>query len=152
MKNALLLLPFILLFLSCGVKGKNGSQTAASSTAETLQTEIQKDRIEVLYFHNPKRCPNCIAIEENTRAALEEQFSSQLKTGDILFQSVDLSQKENAELIEKYQAKWSSLFIVGHKNGKSTFRNMTLFAFSHARMAPDSFKKEIVKTIQEMMN
>ena len=45
---------------------------------ETPPAGPQRDRVEVLYFHTPKRCATCAAIEEETRRVVEEQFAGQL--------------------------------------------------------------------------
>lgn len=92
-----------------------------------------------------------MAIESNTREAMEKNFSEQMKKGNVVFRSIDISKKENEKIAEKYQVTWSSLFIVKYKDGQESYENMTKFAFGNARKSPDTFKSEIAKTVQNML-
>ena len=74
-----------------------------------------------------------------------------MKKGNVVFRSIDISKKENEKIAEKYQVTWSSLFIVKYKDGQESDENMTKFAFGNARKSPDTFKSEIVKTVQNML-
>ena len=78
-------------------------------------------------------------------------LSEQMKKGNVVFRSIDISKKENEKIAEKYQVTWSSLFIVKYKDGQESDENMTKFAFGNARKSPDTFKSEIVKTVQNML-
>lgn len=93
-----------------------------------------------------------MAIENNIKAAIEENFASQIKNGDVVFRVIDISQKENEDIAEKYEVTWSSLFVVKYKNGHETSENMTEFAFGNARKSPDVFKAGVVKSVTDMLN
>ena len=123
-----------------------------SETSSASQEEITvKDHVEVLYFHGKQRCATCMAIESNTKAAVETSFAEQIKNGDVVFRIIDITKEENEKIAEKYEVTWSSLFVVKYKNGKETSENMTEFAFGNARKSPDVFKDGVVKTVNEML-
>lgn len=107
--------------------------------------------MEVLYFHGKQRCATCMAIESNTKAAMEESFADQIKKGEVVFKVIDISKKENEKIAEKYEVTWSSLFVVKYKNGQETSENMTEFAFGNARKSPDVFKSGLVKAVNKML-
>ena len=109
--------------------------------AQALKKTTVKDYVEVLYFHGKQRCATCMAIESNTKATMKKNFADQIK----------ISKKENEKIAEKYEVTWSSLFIVRHKNGKETYKNMTEFAFANARKSPDVFRAGVVKSVNEML-
>ena len=138
MKTKLLLLIISLSVLACsGTKSKEGN------------TSQIKNGVEVLYFHAKQRCATCMAIENNTKALLEESFSKEINDSLILFRSLEIT--ENPEIARKHQVSFSSLIIVDIENGKETPVNLTDFAFSKARTSPDTFKDELKTTIIEML-
>lgn len=145
MKKILFLLTVCMALISCSMSSKN-------ETSSPTQNEVAaKDHVEVLYFHGKQRCMTCMAIESNTKAAMEAHFATQMEKGDVVFRIIDISQKENEKIAEKYEVTWSSLFVVQHKRGKETAQNMTEFAFGNARKSPDAFKAGIVKTVNDLL-
>lgn len=138
MKTKLLLLIISLSALACsGAKSKEGN------------TSQIKNGVEVLYFHAKQRCATCMAIENNTKALLEESFSKEINDSLIVFRSLEIT--ENPEIARKHQISFSSLIIVDVDNGKDTPVNLTDFAFAKARTTPDTFKDELKATILKML-
>lgn len=146
MKKILFLLAVCFSFISCNMNAKNGTET------QTQKEVTVKDHVEVLYFHGKQRCATCMAIESNTKVAMEESFADQIKKGEVVFKVIDISKKENEKIAEKYEVTWSSLFVVKYKNGQETSENMTEFAFGNARKSPDVFKSGLVKAVNKMLN
>lgn len=154
MKRILFLMSVCLMAASCSLNSNSKNEAGIQSQQEASssnQHATTQDRVEVLYFHGKQRCATCMAIESNTREAMEANFSEQMKKGNVVFRSIDISKKENEKIAEKYQVTWSSLFIVKYKDGQESYENMTKFAFENARKSPDTFKSEIVKTVQNML-
>lgn len=142
MKNVLLILTLCVGMVAC-----SGGKT--KSVAENQQTK--KDVVEVLYFHGAKRCATCMAIEKNTKELLEAAYAEQLKSGKLVFSSVDITKEE--ALAERYEVSWSSLILVDYdKSGKERATNLTEFAFGNARTASDKFKEGLSEQITEMLN
>lgn len=69
----------------------------------------------------------------------------------MVFRVIDISQKENEALAEKYEVTWSSLLVVKYKDGQETYENLTDFAFGHARKLPEDFKAGVVEAINAML-
>lgn len=145
MKKLLLLFFVGCAFISCNTN-------ARENAAAVAQKEVAvKNHVEVLYFHGKQRCATCMAIESNAKAALAEHFAEQMKSGDVVFRVIDISQKENEALAEKYEVTWSSLLVVKYKDGQETYENLTDFAFGHARKSPEDFKAGVVEAINAML-
>lgn len=143
MKKGLLLIALCMGMVAC-----ENSNAKNESIAEK---QVKKDIVEVLYFHGKQRCATCIAIEKNTKDLLETTFADKLKSGKLVFKSVDITEEET--LADKYEVSWSSLIIVDYnKNGKEEAENMTEFAFGNARSNPDNFKKGVAEQINTMLN
>jgi thiol-disulfide isomerase/thioredoxin len=60
------------------------------------------DRVDVVYFHRTQRCPTCIYAEEQTRYTLETYFKDELDSGKVTFQSINVQDEANADILEKY--------------------------------------------------
>ena len=93
----------------------------------------------------------CAAIEKNTKETVETLFADELKDGSLVFKSIDISQSENEEIINKYEVTWSSLFITKWKNGKDSTENLTEYAFAKALSAPDTFKANVTQKIRQLL-
>lgn len=142
MKKVLLMATLCLSVIACS-NGKKKSETNSQTNP--------KDVVEVLYFHASQRCATCIAIEKNSRELLEAYFSEQLKSGKLVFKSIDLTEEE--ALADKYEVTWSSLVVIDYdKEGNEKAENMTEFAFGNVRNAPDKFKAELAEQITDMLN
>lgn len=137
----------VILTLCMGMVACSGGKT--KSVAENRQTN--KDVVEVLYFHGAQRCATCMAIEKNTKELLDTAYAEQLKSGKLVFRSMDITKEE--ALAERYEVSWSSLILVDYdKSGKERATNLTEFAFGNARTAPDKFKQGLSARIIEMLN
>ncbi len=99
-------------------------------------------KIEVLDFHSTHRCMTCNAIEKNTKYTLNTYFSQELKEDKITFQAINVDEKENEKIAEKFQASGTSLFLNVIKNGKETQINLTEFAFMKGN-DQEAFSKEL---------
>ncbi len=108
-----------LFFTACDGQTKNKEQAVDQSIS----------KIEVIDFHSTHRCMTCNAIEANTKYTLETYFSNELKGNKITFQSINVDEKENEVIAEKFEAAGTSLFLNVIKDGKETKINLTDFAF-----------------------
>ena len=144
MKKFFYLLFSTIILISCGNGAK--AKTEAQSTEEK-----QPDHIEVLYFHGAQRCITCRAIETNTKALLDNLYSKEIASGRIVYRIIDISQKKNGPIADKYEVTWSSLFVNGWKSGQERENDMTEFSFANAKSHPDKFKNGIKDKIDELL-
>ena len=121
-----------LILTSCN--GQNKNKTTS------LNKSISK--IEVLDFHSTHRCMTCNAIEVNTKYTLDTYFAKELKEGKITFQVINVDEKENEKIAEKFEASGTSLILNVIKKGKETQINLTDFAFINGN-DQDAFSKEL---------
>jgi len=140
MKKLFVIFALVAVLASCG-KSEN--------TANTKSTE--KDRVEVIYFHGKQRCATCMAIEKSTEEVVNTAFANEVKNGNLVFRTVDISTPEGEKIAEKYEVTWSSLFVNKWKDGKETRNNMTELGFGKARKNPDGFKKVLAEKISQSL-
>jgi len=121
-----------LVFASCNSQNK--------SKDNSLDQSISK--IEILDFHSTHRCMTCNAIEANTKYTLNKYFSKELNEDKITFQVINVDEKENENIAQKFEASGTSLFLNVIKNGKETQINLTDFAFMKGN-DQEAFSKEL---------
>lgn len=134
MKHIVLL--FILAFTLFSCKDDTSKKT--QTTVETKQT----DCVEILYFHGKKRCVSCNAIERLTKELVDS-----LNNDKILMKVIDISQKENEIIADKYEITWSSLVL--DCNGK--VENLTDMGFNYAKNQPELFKQKLLERLTKIL-
>lgn len=110
-------LVFSLLLTGCGNQTQQNSNDSQADSSST-KSEIKADKIEVVDFHGTNRCYSCEILEKYARETLEENFQNELLNGKITFRSINGELPENRDMVIKYQARGSSLFINTITGGK----------------------------------
>lgn len=132
-----LLAIIFLLYTSC--KDKKGNQN--------MSTDKNISKIEVIDFHSTHRCVTCKAIEANTKFTLDTYFSEYMKDVKITFQVINIDEKENEKLAEKFEASGTALFLNVIKDGEEKHVDLTEFAFMEGNNQ-DIFSKELKDKIE----
>jgi len=90
----------------------------SNSDAASNNSSGPADRVEVVYFHRTQRCPTCIYAEEGTLYTLETYFADELDSGRVTFQSINVQDEANADIVEKYNnASYLTLCINTVRDG-----------------------------------
>lgn len=91
--------------------------TSAKTTPKTM-TDLKPDRVEVYYFHSNARCATCHHLEEYARESIETGFANDIKSGNLVFQSVNVDLPENQHFVKDFKLFTKSLILVAYKNGQ----------------------------------
>ena len=84
------------------------------------------DRVDVVYFHRTHRCYTCLYAEEETRYTLETYFTDELASGKVTFQSINVEDEENADIVKKYNnASYLTLFVNTVRGGTDHIEEIT---------------------------
>lgn len=116
-----------------------------------LMAQKPTQTLEVIYFHATRRCPTCLAIEDNTKKTLNTYFSTKVKDGTIKLIVINVDDDKNKVVAEKYEATGSALFLTKTNEGKESKSDMTDFAFSYARNNPEKFISGLKDKITELL-
>jgi hypothetical protein len=118
--------------------------TACNSKAQdkTLSTSVTSS-VEVIQFHSEHRCQTCLKIETLTKAKLSSDFAT------VTFKLVNVDDKQNAKLAEKFEATGTALFLYDAKSGRK--KDLTEFAFMKAG-EEGVFKVELKKYIEDFIS
>jgi len=122
--NKKILLIFLLVITSLvglsflGKSKKTNEQVLSTSqinnnnlSSSPTVTIIPADKIEVVHFHGTQQCWSCITVGEYALKTIKEKFPEEFASGKIVYKDINGELKENQEIVVKYQARGSSLFI-----------------------------------------
>jgi len=104
-------------------------------------------KVEVYYFHLTNRCATCKAVENVASLSLKNNFATEMKSGKIVFKSVNIEEKASKALMKKLNVNGQSLIM--YAGDKKT--DLTAKGFQYARTKPDEFEKIIVKEVKQLM-
>ena len=97
---------FVLLLILFIPKYLNGNVTASGAP---ISSDIEK--VEVYHFHATRQCSTCKTIGAYSEETVNTYFSNDLKSGKLVFGHINIDLPENKALVDKYEAKGSSLLI-----------------------------------------
>jgi hypothetical protein len=92
--------------------------------SSTLPPSID-DGVEVVYFHRAQRCQGCIHAQDMTEYTLNTYFADELESGEVVFIAVNLQDANNADMVQKFGAYTSSLFLNDVENGANNIEELT---------------------------
>lgn len=94
------------LVSGCGQKG-NQATTVQNEKASSIET-ANEAKVMVYYFHGKQRCKTCLAVQKVAEETIGSKFSD---NPEVKFVEIDISDKANQELVDKYEISWSSLVL-----------------------------------------
>ena len=89
----------------------NASVESAGSNASEAQVAKPAEKIQVFVFHSTNRCYSCVLLGQLTKKTVEQKFPDELKSGKIEFKEINVDLPQNKEVVAKFKAVGSSLFI-----------------------------------------
>jgi hypothetical protein len=117
--------------------------------AQTQQNApAPKPTLEVLYFHATMRCPTCLAIEDNARKVVQQNFKPQMDSGIIKFESYNVDESANKALVDKYKITFSTLLLIKSDGTKIDFTNK---AFQYALANPAKYESLLNAEIEKLI-
>ncbi|MGD9977683.1 MAG: nitrophenyl compound nitroreductase subunit ArsF family protein [Bacteroidales bacterium] len=139
----------VLLSLTLGIANCSGNSSKNDSTATAHRLKDSKELpVTVYYFHSEHRCPTCLAIEDETRTVLELNFKSEVDSGKLELQIINIDEGVNKQVCGKYKVYGSALLLVRG----DTEANLTNMAFSNARSNPEKFREGLNDEIKRLLN
>ena len=109
----------------CATQSQPATPPSTYATPTAQPNASGANRLEVVYFHRTNRCYSCRYAEDTTRYTITTYFSDELASGELVFTALDLQDRANSAMVEKYGAYSSSLFINEVKNGGEQIENVT---------------------------
>jgi len=120
------------------------------ATAQPTATPDGQNVLYVMYFHRTQRCASCIYAEDGIVWTIDTYFSDEVADGKLIFMSIDLQDTANAELVSKYGAYTSQLFMNKVTNGEEEIEQITSlwFYIGNDQAYSDAAKAEIEERLE----
>jgi len=80
-------------------------------TASGAQISGDIEKIEIYHFHATRQCYTCKTVGNYSEETVNTYFSNELKSGKLVYAHINVDLPENKALVDKYEAKGSSLLI-----------------------------------------
>ena len=116
-------------------------------TASGAQISGDIEKIEVYHFHGTNQCSSCIAVGKLAEETVNTYFSSELKSGKIVFGHINGDLPENKDLVVKYGATGSTLWIGTYTKDGKFFKeeNTNVWYKINNRLYYLSYLKEVIE-------
>jgi hypothetical protein len=105
---------------TCSLNGITENISLNQSNVGLTQNENAGDNItvEMYHFHGTHQCYSCIRVGELAEQTVNTYFKGELQSGKLVFGHINAELPENKDLVTKYEATGSSLWIGTYVNGK----------------------------------
>ena len=120
------------------------------STSQTQDASLNLlDRVDVVYFHRPQRCPTCLCFEERIIYVVKTYFQDELNSGKLTFQVCNIGDSKNAAIVKKYGAVGSQLFINTVKDGTDHITDIQDIWSWHCTSNKEGFDQQVKSVIEQ---
>ena len=82
------------------------------------ESEPADDCLMVYYFHNSMRCPDCLAVEAQTREIVQSDFASQVAGGEVVWKVLNFEKPAVEGLAEKFEIYVAAVVLAKYKDGQ----------------------------------
>jgi hypothetical protein len=110
------------------------------------------NRVDVAYFHQSQRCPTCLCFEERIRYVVSTYFQDDLDSGKMTFAVYDISDSQNAAIVNKYGAVGSQLFIDTVRDNTDNIQDIQDIWSWNCRGDKAGFDEQVRNAIQQSLN
>jgi len=123
-----------------------------SSTSQAPDESLGSlDRVDVVYFHRPQRCATCLCFEERIRYVVSTYFQEELNGGQMTFGVYDIGDTKNYDIVIKYGAVGSQLFINIVEDGTDHISDIQAIWDWKCRTDKVSFDQQVKKVIEQSL-
>lgn len=116
-KNIAIILFIILIILTIVLIYTKTNTNNKIEKVQNNEIKLKKDiniddiKLEIYHFHGTSQCYSCITVGDLTKKTLDTYFKDELDSGKIKFDHINGELLENRDLVLKYGATGSSIFI-----------------------------------------
>lgn len=107
----------------------------------------QGKKVMVYYFHFSRRCTTCNNVEKVSKNAVEHLYPAQVKAKEVVFECVNLDEKNGEAIGKKNNIEGQALIIISGERRV----DLTEKAFLYANGNPEKLKAEIKKAVDGML-
>jgi hypothetical protein len=110
-KKALIIyLFFVVVIVLSGCSNPVANESLQREPSDIVSM-ARADKIEVVHFHANQQCWSCSTVGKYALETIEEKFPEEYESGIISFQDINGELVINRDMVRKYEARGSSLFL-----------------------------------------
>jgi hypothetical protein len=132
----------------CSATTPSQTQAPEGEPPTSSPTTTTTVKVDLLYFHRPQRCTKCLCFERRVSDVVSEYFQDQINSGQLTFQILNIGDKENYALVQKYGAVGSQLFINTIINGEEHIKDVQEIWSWDCTRDTDRFDREVKNIIE----
>ncbi len=119
------------------------NKVADMSSSERI---INIDKLEIYHFHAKNQCYSCIAVGDLAEETVNTYFKEELENGIIIFKHINGELPENRELVIKYGATGSSLWLGTYSGDEfKAEQNTNVWYKINNKKAYTDYLKEVIE-------
>ena len=126
-KIVFLTISIFFVFLLTGCNFQNDTFGSQNQSASKISSDniAPADKIEIVHFHGTHQCWSCITVGKLALQTIKDRFAEEYQDGKIIFKEINIDLPENSEMVQKYQASGSNLFVNSIIDGKDNIKEDT---------------------------
>ena len=109
------------------------------------------DRVDVVYFHRPQRCSTCLCFEERVIYVVNTYFQNELNSGKLTFGVYNIGDSKNTDIVNKYGAVGSQLFINTVRDGTDHITDIQEIWSWGCRSNKQGFDQQVKSVIEQSL-
>ncbi|MGE9291651.1 MAG: nitrophenyl compound nitroreductase subunit ArsF family protein [Puniceicoccales bacterium] len=117
--------------------------------AGTLQDQ-NSPVVVVTYFTTNARCESCRKIERLTQMAVDEEFTTEVKNGEVRFQTINLDEPQNRHFAQDYDLSFKTV-VLSEETSDQVLRWQKLDQVWRLLHQPESFRAYVTQPIEEYL-
>ena len=90
---------------------QTANDIADNQAAATQPTAALNSKVVAYYFHRELRCPTCLSIEKQARAAIESNYRQELDSGKLQWHALNIEEPGNEHYETDFELESSSLIL-----------------------------------------
>ncbi len=131
------------IFMLSGCSGNKANPITGNVVANKISFS---NKLEIYHFHATRQCNSCKTIGAYAEETINTYFKNEKASGRIIFDHINIDLPENKELVTKYKATGSSLWLGSYdKNGFHPEENVNVWYKIQNKQDYMNYLKELIE-------
>jgi hypothetical protein len=128
---------------------RDQSQIPAAISYNQLQPLVD-GQIQLVLFHNAKRCHQCLQMEAFAEEVLNERFGKAMENKSLVFKTITIDEPENQGLVQQFGIFAATLVMMEFNNGELIYARV-LTRGPELYHEETDFKDYLIEELSEIM-
>lgn len=116
------LIAFVIFSVLLGIRRCYYQQKNTTDEISYSQLQPLKDgQIQLVLFHNQKRCHQCLQMEQFAEEVLNEQFGKSIENKSLVFKTITIDEPENQAMVRQFGIFAATLVLMEFEGGELVY-------------------------------